>query len=200
MLDIFFRNPDLILAASHFAAKPGSERRHLAGVRLEVRALPADNDTSYEHEVFIVATDGSMLFVGHAAAEVSGDPAEFTLPLEAVRSMKAGRFTGIHYDPDEGQVLIQNGESAPFKVSSGWFPNWRPVVPEVYKLEPAMYDPALMVRVDRASRALGVKTPVSITPCGLNPGYIDFHRPDCFGQIMPLQGTFTDSPPSWVRE
>ncbi len=200
MLDIVLRNPDLILAASHFAAKPGSERRHLAGVRLEVRAPPADNDTPYDDEVFIAATNGSMLFVGRVLAEVFGDPVDFTLPPEAIRYLKAGRFTGLHYDPDEGQVLIQNGESTPFKVSSDWYPNWRQVVPEVYKLEPAMYDPALMVRVDRASRALGVKTPVSITPCGLNPGYIDFHRPDCFGQIMPLQGTFTDSPPSWVRE
>lgn len=199
MLDLFFRNPDLILAASHFAAKPGSERRHLSGVRLEVLALPDDNDTPYEHEVFIVATDGSMLFVGHVLDKVFGAPAEFTLPLEAVRSLKVGRFTKISYDPDEGHVQIQNGGSAPFKVSSDWFPNWRQVVPGSYKVKAATYDPALMVRVDRASRALGVKTPVAITPCGLNPGYIDFHRPDCFGQIMPLQGTFTDSPPSWVR-
>lgn len=196
---IFLRNPELILAASHFAAKPGSERSHLAGVRLEVRALPEDNDTPYEHEVFIVATDGLMMFVGHVLAEVFGDPAEFTLPPEAVRVLKAGRFTGVAYDPEECQVQIQNVDSTSFKVLSEWYPSWRRVIPSAYKVKAAMYDPALTVRVDRARRALGVKSPVAITPCGDGPGYIDFHRPDCFGQIMPLRYPYTDRPPSWVR-
>lgn len=200
MVEIFLRNPDLILAASQFSARPGSERSHLAGVRIEVRALPEDNDTPYEHEVFIVATDGAMMFVGRVLAEVFVDLEEFTLPLEAIRSLKAGRFTGIQYDPDAGHVRIRSGgESNSFKVLSDGYPKWRQVVPGSYEPEPAMYDPSLMVRVDRARRALGVKSPVAITPCGTNPGYIEFHRPDCFGQIMPLHNPFSDGPPLWVR-
>ena len=199
MVEIFLRNPDLILAASHFSARPGSERSHLAGVRIEVRALPEDNDIHYEHEAFIVATDGTLMFVGHVLAEVFGDPAEFTLPLEAVRSLKAGRFTEVQYDPDANQVRIQSVESNSFKVLSDGYPRWRRVVFGSYNPKPAMYDPALLLRVDRARRALGVKSPVAITPCGTSPGYIEFHRPDCFGQIMPLHNPFSDRPPPWVR-
>lgn len=200
MIDIVLRNPDLLLAASHFSARPRSEYSYLVGVRIEVRALPEDNDTPYDDEVFIVATDGVMLFVGRVLAEVFVDLEEFTLPLEAIRSLKAGRFTEIQYDPDAGHVRIRSGgESNSFKVLSDGYPRWRTVIPESYKPEPAMYDPALLIRVDRARRALGVKSPVAITPCGTNSGHIDFHRQDCFGQIMPLHHPFSDSPPSWVR-
>lgn len=199
MIDIVLRNPDLLLAASHFSARQRSERSYLVGVRIEVRALPEDNDTPYDDEVFIVATDGVMLFVGRVLAEVFGGPAEFTLPLEAVRSLKARCFTEVKYDPDANQVRIQSGESNSFKVLSDWYPRWRTVIPESYKPEPAMYDPALLIRVDRARRALGVKSPVAITPCGTNSGHIDFHRQDCFGQIMPIIYPFSDGPPLWVR-
>lgn len=182
---VVFQSPDLLLAASQFTDSKDI-RTYVGGVRIETTP----------QEVFVVATDGTMIFVGRLECSDLIE-SQFTIPLDLVKGLKAKGAVVVSYVLTDGTVTVEQCSvirSGPIKDNS--YPDWRRVVPKEYSAKSVQYSLYKIATLAKAAKILGSDYPY-ITPNGNAPGYVDFCRQDCFGCIMPMRGDLAISTPEW---
>ena len=180
-------------AAGRFMAAD-SKRPVIAGVLIE--ASPAG--------VRLVATDGHVLLIQRARADVDTDTWTGIIPAGTVKGLlawKGPRKLPLILIPGaaECRVTCLNDETAVFTPAAGPFPDYRKIVPAAVDGAPAFYDPDLLVRFKRAAEDIGSSGGYfGLSSGGNSPGlvYIDDNT---MGVIMPIRSTPAGDT-TWARE
>src|SRR5208337_975230 len=174
------------LQACNFAASKEETRYYLNGVYVKIDAGGAE----------YCATDGHMLLAYREELE-KDSPAntltgEFIIPSStcADKHIKGSKWASDAVELAEmtdGFLRIDN--ALVFRPIDGTFPDWRRVLPSEIDGVSAQFDPALLVRLQKAGAIFDCRFPV-IAHNGINPALVRFgEHTGLFGVVMPFPAT-----------
>jgi len=192
-----------LLAALPFVSTEET-RYYLTGVHFE----------THKDGVIVVATDGHVAF---AALDNTGSaPSEsaiYPLTKELLAACKAQRHDGSDryalIDGKQWQVGVYRDDVFdPLAIGmiepiDGTFPDWRRIVPNgmTGSAGGVTFNPNLMVRFEKAAKALGVNGCTFLLNGPTDPALVGFGTSvKAFGVLMPMRGPIGEDPAGWLRK
>ena len=180
--------PANVLRALLIFAADEDVRKYLNGIFVECGPAGAR----------LAATDGHIM----AVVKIDGEfaPVSCIFPRELVeaglRGTKKGDFTTLKIGAQCGVSQLE----AP--AINGRYPAWRKALPTTTSGELAQYDFALLARIDKAAKLLGVKYPPVLAHNDNGPAPVDMGNPDFFAVVMPMRIKPENLPvvPDWIHE
>lgn len=185
-----------VLKAANYAAADEETRYYLRGVCVEIAA----------DCVTYIATDGHILFAHRALTDVNTMRGVYIIPSDTIDDIRLGKkdITQATLERGDYPKLILRTHNATrmtvFEPVDGTFPDWRRVTPawSSGKTECA-YDPQLMIRLWKASKAMGGGMP-DLSPNDDKAALVLFGVAGTFGLIMPMRALEgSRESPDWVH-